>query len=368
MSKVRAHAWLEKIEPYLPGDFVVEGVAEVIKLSSNESLLGPSPRVARALDGIRDSLYTYPDSNSTALRQAIGEHYGLDPDRIVCEAGSEPLINLLARIYAGPGDEILYSKHAFIAYKLAADAVGATPVAAPERNYTADVDALLGKVGDRTRIVYLANPNNPTGTCISFAEVSRLRTALPEQILLVLDAAYAEFNDTGETDESTQQGYQDGSTLVDDEPGNVVVLHTFSKIYALAALRLGWAYAPREIARILNQSRGVFTVSTAAQLAGVAALADTGHTRTVGEHTRRWRDWLADALSRLGLTVLPSHANFLCVQFPDTASAEAADLALRRKGLIPRTLKEYGLPDCLRVTIGLETHCRRVVEVLGKLA
>ena len=359
MSKIKAHAYLESVEPYLPGDFAVEGVSEVIKLSSNESLMGASPAVAAALSGIEGKLHTYPDSFSSDVREAIGHRYGLDPQRIVCEAGSEPLINLLAKAYAGPGDEILYSQYGFIAYKLAAEAIGATPVAATEANHTTDVDALVAKVGARTQIVFLANPNNPTGTHIPFSDVKRLREALPEHILLVLDAAYAEFNE-GDT-------YRDGSELVNDDPGNVVVLHTFSKIYALAALRLGWAYAPLGISNILNQLRGVFTVSSAAQLAGVAALADTNHTDKVIEHTSKWRSWLTDALSNLGLKVLPSYANFVCVQFPSMQAAEAADLALRRRGLIPRTLKEYDLPDCLRITIGFEKHCRTVVEILGTL-
>jgi len=359
MSKVRAQAYLQDVEPYLPGDFAVEGVTEIIKLSSNESLLGASSAVTAALSTMKGDTHTYPDSFSTEVREAIGRTYGLDPQRVVCESGSEPLINLLARAYAGSGDEILYSQYGFIAYKLAAEAVGATPVSAPEVGHTTDVDALLTSVSDRTRIVFLANPNNPTGTRIPFSEVRRLREGLPESVLLVLDAAYAEFNQ--------DDTYYDGSELVDDDPGNVVVLHTFSKIYGLAALRLGWAYCPAEVRDVLNQLRGVFTVSTAAQVAGVAALEDSKHTDTVVEHTSRWRAWLTEELSTLGLNVLPSYANFVCVEFAGAEAAEAADLALRQRGLIPRTLKEYGLADCLRITIGLEVHCRAVVDVLSEL-
>jgi histidinol-phosphate aminotransferase len=356
MSKVRAHSYLENVEPYLPGDFAVEGVSEIVKLSSNESLLGASPAVEIALRGIDGALHTYPDSFCTELREAIGGHYGLNPERIVCESGSEPLINLLARAYAGPGDEVLYSQYGFIAYKLAAEAVGATAVSAPESGYTTDVDSLLACQTERTRIVFLANPNNPTGTRITLDEITRLRQGLADDVLLVLDAAYAEFG---------EDLSKDGSALVDDEPGNVVVLHTFSKIYALAALRLGWAYAPLGVANILNQLRGVFTVSTAAQVAGAAALADRAHTASVVQHTSKWRSWLSESLAELGLTVFPSSANFVCVRFATDAEAEAADLALRQRGLIPRTLKEYGLPDCLRITIGFEQHCRAVVDVLS---
>ncbi len=361
MSKPEAHTYLQQVEPYLPGDFAVKGVAQIVKLSSNESLLGASPQVRNALDRVYGQLQTYPDSHSSALKIAIGQQYMLDPQYLVCEAGSEQLINLLARAYTGPGDEVLYSRHGFIAYKLAAQSVGATPVTAPEHDYTTDVDALLARVSAKTRLLYLANPNNPTGTCLPLAEIKRLRQTLPESILLVLDAAYAEFN--GQDDD-----YGDGSTLVNDDPGNVVVLHTFSKIYGLAALRLGWAYAPKDICRTLNQLRGVFSVSTAAQAAGIAALTDSHFTASVAKHNRKQRACLAANLSASGLQVLPSSTNFLCVQFPDNQSARAADLALRQQGLIPRTLQEYGLGHCLRITIGLPQHNARVAEILGDLS
>ncbi len=360
MSKPQAHSYLQQVEPYLPGDFAVNGVTEIIKLSSNESPYGASPQVRQALEKVFTQLQTYPDSHSTALREAIGQQYGLEPGHLVCESGSEQLINLLARAYAGPGDEVLYSRHGFIAYKLAAQSVGAQPVAADESNYCTDVDALLARVSTKTRLLYLANPNNPTGTCLPITEIKRLRRALPEHILLVLDAAYAEFN-TADSD------YRDGCDLVNDEPGNVVVLHTFSKIYGLAALRLGWAYAPGAVCRILNQLRGVFTVSTAAQMAGIAALGDRTFAQTVAEHNQKQRSSLMEALITSGLTLLPSATNFLCVQFANDEAAKAADLALRQQGLIPRTLNEYGLAHCLRITIGLEQHNRRVAEVLDNV-
>ncbi|HED12480.1 MAG TPA: histidinol-phosphate transaminase, partial [Gammaproteobacteria bacterium] len=361
MSKVKAHDYLQQLEPYLPGDFAVKGVTQIVKLSSNESLLGASPQVREALGMVYGQLQTYPDSQSTTLRKVIGQHYGLDPQRLVCESGSEQLINLLARAYAGPGDEVLYSQYGFIAYKLAAQSVGAIPVAAAEHNYNTDVDALLAKVSTKTRLLYLANPNNPTATSLPLAEIKRLRQNLPESVLLVLDAAYAEFNDP-------DNNYSDGSTLVNDDPGNVVVLHTFSKIYGLAALRLGWAYAPQDVCRVLNQLRGVFTVSTAAQVAGITALQDRAFTQSVADHTRQQRDWLRTALSKMDLQVLPSATNFLCVQFADSKAAQAADLALRQQGLIPRTLVEYDLGHCLRITIGLQQHNRRVAEILGGLS
>ena len=356
MSKVKALAWLANIEPYLPGDFAIEGVSEIIKLSSNENPLGPSQKAMDVLESIRSNLQTYPDSFATPLTQAIGQKYSLDPQRIVCEAGSEQIINLLARGYAQPGDEILYSQYGFIAYKIAALSVGASPVAAPEINYTTNVDELLKCVTVRTRILFLANPNNPTGTCIPYSEVQRLRDNLREDILLVLDGAYAEYCHDGE--------YQDGCSLVDTEAGNVVVLHTFSKIYALAGLRIGWAYAPPAITEVLHNLRGVFTVSSAAQVCGVAALADIAHLESSIAHNDQARAYLLEELAALGLTVFPSATNFVCVQFAHAEAAKAADLLLRQKGYIPRTLDEYGLNDCLRITVGLSRHCEKVIEIL----
>ena len=356
MSKVKALAYLSKIEPYLPGDFSVDGVSEIIKLSSNESPLGASPRAIAALTLIKDVLKTYPDSSASLLRTAIGKKYRLDPERIVCESGSEQIINLLARAYAQSGDEILYSQYGFIAYKIATLSVGATPVAAPETGHTTSVDNILSLVSDRTRIVFLANPNNPTGTRITYREIKRLRAGLRDNILLVLDAAYAEYCDDDE--------YQDGCALVDSPDANVVVLHTFSKIYALAGLRLGWCYAPAEIVAVLHNLRGVFSVSSAAQVAGIAALDDKDHIAESVAHNNKAKAFLTSALFGAGLKVLPSSTNFICVQFDSPEAAAAADLLLRQNGLIPRTLVEYGLSDCIRITIGLTQHCERVARLL----
>jgi len=358
MSKVKALAYLNKIEPYLPGDFTVDGVSEIVKLSSNESPLGASPNAVAAMDLIKGDLKTYPDSSASQLRVTIGEKYKLDPERIVCESGSEQIINLLARGYAQSDDEILYSQYGFIAYKIAALSVGATPVAAPEVNHTTCVDNLLSLITKRTRVVFLANPNNPTGTRIPYTEVERFRAELRDDILLVLDAAYAEYSDDEE--------YQDGCVLVDSPEANVVVLHTFSKIYALAGLRLGWCYAPSEIVEVLHNLRGVFTVSSAAQAAGIAALEDRQHIARSVNHNSKARAFLSNALSDADLKVLPSSANFICVQFDSPESAATADLLLRQNGLIPRTLNEYGLSDCIRITIGLMKHCERVAELLSK--
>jgi histidinol-phosphate aminotransferase len=349
---------VEAVQPYLPGESAVPGVTEIVKLSSNESLLGASPAALEAARGVSDYA-RYPDADCTALREALGAAYGVRADRIVCEAGSEQLINLLARAYAGPGDEVLYPEFSFIAYRIAAQSCGATPVEAPASDFAADVDALLAAVTERTRVVFLANPNNPTGTMIPGSEVRRLRDGLPSDVLLVLDGAYAEY--------VTDPAYDAGHDLVTDETPNVVVTHTFSKLFGLAALRIGWALCPEPVWDALERLRGVFVVGATAQAAAIAALADTDHQRASVDHNTRWRDWLTAELTRAGHRVIPAHGNFVCLDFPDAATCDAADLALRKTGLIPRTLREYGMPAQLRITIGLEEHNRRVAEILGGL-
>jgi len=333
------------IRPYVGGESAIEGVSRVIKLSSNEGALGPSPKAMAALAALGPESHRYPDGGATRMRAALAAHYGLDPERIVCGAGSDELIGLLCRSYAGPGDEVLQSEHGFLMYAIAAKACGATPVKAAEVDLLASVDNLLAAVTPRTRIVFLANPNNPTGTYLPRAEVARLRAGLPADVLLVLDAAYCEFVNA--------EDYSCGNELV-DAGENTVVCRTFSKIYALGGLRLGWAYCPAPVAGVLNRTRNPFNVSAAALAAGEAALADTEHFARVKAHNDAWRPWLADRLTALGLTVVPSVANFLLVRFPhaEGKSAAAADAYLRRRGIIVRAMAGYGLADSLRITIG----------------
>lgn len=345
------------IEPYLPGDSALAGAARIIKLSSNESPLGPGPAAREAAMRSLQSLERYPESSARIVRRALGEAYGLDPERIVCEAGSEQLINLIARTFAGPGDEILYSAHGFIAYRIAALSCGARPVAAPERDLVTDVDALLARVTARTRILFLANPNNPTGTCLPREEIRRLRAGLPESVLLVLDGAYAEYVDW--------PAYCNGLEMVNDEPGNVLVLRTFSKIHGLAALRVGWSYSSLQVALALHRLRGVFSVSSVAQAAAVAAVGDTDHLARAQAHNTRWRTWLSEQFRSLGLELTHSLGNFVLVKLGSPARAQAADLALRAAGIIPRTLKEYGLADCLRITVGLEEDNQALVDAMA---
>jgi histidinol-phosphate aminotransferase len=344
------------VSPYVGGESALSGVSRVIKLASNEGALGPSPKAIDAAHGSPESLCRYPDGAATALRQALGRHFGIDPDRIACGAGSDELLAILCRAYVGPGDEVLYSRHGFLMYAIVATGLGATPVAAPERDLTADVDALLARVTERTRAVFIANPNNPTGTYLPFREIRRLHAGLPADVLLVLDAAYAEY--------MVAADYHAGIELV-DAADNVVMTRTFSKIHALGGLRLGWCYASRGIIDVVNRVRGPFNVTTTAQLAGVAALGDQAFVEAVRDHTIRWRTWTTEALRGFGLRVPDSFGNFILARFADAAEADAADAYLRDRGLIVRKMGGYGLAESLRITIGTEEEMRLLVDVLG---
>lgn len=346
------------IAPYVGGEAALPGVNRVVRLASNENPLGPSAKAIEAYQAVAGELHRYPDGGWHALRRAIGEVEGLDGDRIVCGAGSDELIGLLVRAYAGSGDEVLYSAHGFLMYALAAKACGATPVAAPEANLTTDVDALLMHCSPRTRIVFVANPNNPTGSYIAKAELQRLRDGLPTDVLLVIDAAYAEYAETAD--------YSDGCFLVDGSD-NCVMLRTFSKIHGLAALRLGWGYFPTAVAAVINRVRGPFNVGAAALAAGEAAIRDHNHLTVSRAHNRRWRDWFTAKGTEQGLTVYPSEGNFVLVRFPGgAAQAEAAIAALKTRGVLVRAMAGYGLPDCLRITIGTEEEMQATDAALAE--
>jgi len=353
------------IDPYVPGKSAAPGVARVFKLSSNETPLGPSPKALAAYRAVADHLQDYPDGASTVLREAIGRAFGLDPNRIVCGAGSDDLLNLLADAYLRDGDEAIYTTHGFLVYPIATLGSGAKPIVAPEKNHTADVDAILSKVTERTKVVFLANPNNPTGTYVPFDEVKRLHKGLPPHVLLVLDAAYAEY--------VRRNDYEAGIELVATSE-NVVMCRTFSKIYGLAALRLGWMYGPAHVVDAINRIRGPFNVNSAAMMAGVAAIADAAHVETARVHNDKWLSWLTQEICKLGLEVTPSIANFVLIHFPDKKgkTAEDADAFLTKRGLILRRVKAYHLPNALRMTVGSEEANRLVVaalaEFLGKNA
>jgi histidinol-phosphate aminotransferase len=346
-----------EIEAYVPGKSSAPGVAKVFKLSSNETPLGPSPRAIEAYKSVATHLQDYPEGSAAALRQAIGRAFGLDPDRIVCGAGSDDLLNLLARAYLADGDEAIHTTHGFLVYPIATLGTGAKPVAAPETDYTASVDAILAAVTNKTRIVFLANPNNPTGTYISFDEVKRLHRNLPPRVLLVLDAAYAEY--------VRRNDYESGIELVATSD-NVVMTRTFSKIHGLAALRLGWMFGPAHVVAAINRVRGPFNVNTPAIAAGIAAIEDHEHQEGARQHNSRWLAWLAQEIEKLGLKVTPSVANFLLIHFPETKgrTAKEADVFLTARGLILRQVGSYKLPNALRMTVGTEEANRLVVAAL----
>src|SRR2546421_2091237 len=304
------------IDPYVPGKSTAPGLARVIKLSSNETPLGPSPRAAAAYHAVGERLEDYPDGDSTAVRQAIGRAFGLDPNRIVCGAGSDELLNLIADAYLHDGDEAIHTTHSFLVYPIATRGSGATPIVAAEKNYTADVDAMLAAVSERTKVVFLANPNNPTGTYLPFDEVKRLQRGLPPHVLLVLDAAYAEY--------VRRNDYEAGIELVATSE-NVVMCRTFSKIYGLAAIRLGWMYGPAHVVEAINRIRGPFNVNAPAAAAGMAALEDGAHLEAARAHNEKWLDWLLVEIRKLGLEVEPSLANFQLIHFPQKPRRTAED-------------------------------------------
>ncbi len=343
MTRPAPRPGILEISPYVGGESGVPGIAEPIVLSSNESALGPSPKVVAALQAHASLVHRYPDGGSVALRDAIGAANNLDPARIVCGNGSDELLSLLAQIFSGQGDEVLYSEYGFLMYKISALAVGATPLSAPETNFRSDIDSLLGKVTEKTKILFLANPNNPTGTYLTADELERLRDGLRDDILLVIDAAYAEF--------MSERDFDAGAALV-DKYENVVMTRTFSKLYALAGLRLGWAYAPAWIVDLLNRVRGPFNVTAAAQVAGVAALSDPKFYEAARVHNDTWRPWLSAELEALGLKVVPGFANFVLVRFETAGVAEGALNALKLGGILVRAMAGYGLPDALRITVG----------------
>lgn len=345
-----------EISPYVPGKSAAKG-NRIHKLSSNESPFGAPQRARDAYAAKAHSLEFYPDGSARDLREAIANRYGLNPAAIVCGTGSDEVLQLLAHAYLGVGDEAIYSQFGFLVYPIAISANGATAVVAPEVNHTADVDAMLKCVTARTKMVFLANPNNPTGTYLPFNEVKRLHQGLPKSTLLVLDAAYAEY--------VRRNDYESGLELVATSE-NVVMTRTFSKIYGLAGLRLGWAYCPPHVADVLNRIRGPFNVSAAAIAAGVAAISDQEFVELAVAHNEKWLVVLTQRLEALGLRVTPSVGNFLLLHFAAMGgkTAAAADAFLLDSGIIMRRMEAYGLPNCLRMTVGNEDANLAVIAAL----
>ena len=344
------------IAAYVPGKSGAKG-AKVHKLSSNESPIGSSQKAIEAYMAAAHALELYPDGAATQLRNAIAGRFGLKSENIVCGAGSDELLQLIAHAYLSPGDEAIYSQYGFLVYPIAIQSNGATAVIAPEKDYLADVDAFLARVTSRTKIIFLANPNNPTGRYLPFSEVKRLHAGLPAHVLLVLDAAYAEY--------VRRNDYEAGIELVATSD-NVVMTRTYSKIFGLAALRLGWAYCPSHVADVLNRVRGPFNISAPAIAAGIAAIEDHDFVERAIAHNDQWLPWVTGELAKLGLEVTPSVGNFVLVHFPtkQTHNAHAADAFLQEHGFVVRRMDAYGLPQALRITIGTEEANRGLAACL----
>ncbi len=354
-TNIKPQPGILDIAPYQGGKATLCGVDDVIKLSSNENPLGPSERAVEAVRRAASGLHRYPSTDHLALREAIGKAHGLDPARVICGAGSDEIIGFLCQAYAGPGDEVIHTEHGFAMYRICAMAAGATPVEVPERDRVCDVDAILGACTLRTRLVFVANPNNPTGTMIGEGEVARLAAGLPARVLLVLDGAYAEY----------VEGFDAGAALIEARD-NVVMTRTFSKLYGLGGLRVGWGFGPGAVVGVLNRVRGPFNLSGAALAAAQAAIGDTEYVAYCRAENARWRAWLAEALAAAGVPSDPSCANFILARFADRQEAERCDEYLQRKGLIVRRVTGYNLPDALRITVGDEIACRRVAGAVAE--
>ena len=357
----RMKPWIKAIHAYTPGHAAAPDGRPLVKLSANEHPLGTSP-TALAARAEAPGPAEYPDPDASALREALGEFHGMDPARIVCGTGSDELLNLVPLAYAGPGDEVVHVRYGFMVYDIAARRAGATPVVAPDRDYATDVDALLASVTERTRVVFLANPNNPTGTFLPRDELARLHAGLPANVLLVIDQAYAEYLDPAE---------DDGGMALAAAHGNVLVTRTFSKIYGLAGERVGWGTGAPAIVDALNRIRGPFNVTVSGQKAALAALGDQAFVRTAREHNRKERERLAagvEALGNHGLRAVPSEANFLLVLFEGALTAEAALAGLAERGFAVRHLPAQGLPHALRITVGTAEQVDAVAEALRLMA
>ena len=346
------------IAPYVGGRASAPGAARVFKLSSNESALGTGAAAIEAFQAMATHLDVYPEGSAQRLREAIAEVHGLNPDRIVCGNGSDELLTMLAGAYLRPGDEVLYSQHAFVVYRILTLANSAIPVPVPEKNLRVDVDAMLAALTPRTRMIYLANPNNPTGSYLTGEEVRRLHAGLPPTTMLVIDAAYAEY--------VRRNDYESGIEMV-SQFDNVVMTRTFSKIYGLAGLRVGWAFCPAPVADVLHRVRGPFNVSVPALAAAAAAVRDRRHLEAALVHNDHWRQWLIEHIRKLGLRADDSVGNFILIHFPSEGphTAKKADEFLTARGLILRAVANYDLPDCLRLTVGVEEANRLVVAALG---
>ena len=353
MSKIEVQPGIMQIALYQGGQSKIEGVADVVKLSSNENPFGPSDKAKEAFTRCAHQLHRYPSTDHLSLRTAIAEVHGLDVEKIICGVGSDEIITFLCQAYAGPGDEVIHTEHGFSMYRISTLAAGATPVEVPEVDRTVDVDAILAACTERTKLVFIANPANPTGTFVTGDEITRLADGLPAHTILVLDGAYAEYVD----------GFDGGAAMVEARE-NVVMTRTFSKVYGLGGLRIGWGYGPQAIIDVLNRVRGPFNLSDAQLDTAEAALRDREYLEKCLSENARLRVWLSEALAEVGVPSDVSYTNFILARFQSPDEADACDAYLKQNGLIVRRVAGYKLPDCLRITVGDEASCRRIVHAI----
>lgn len=352
---IKAKENIYKITPYVGGESEAKEGQRIIKLSSNEGPFGPPPLAIKAMQEAAKEMNRYPDGGAHDLRQALAKKNNINADNIVCGAGSDQIIELLCKAYAGVGDEVLYSEHGFLMYAISAKAAGATPVSAPEIDLKADIEALLNAVTDKTKILFVANPNNPTGSYLKRDEIVELHNRLPKSVLLVLDAAYTEYVEDPD--------YTDGHDLV-EQHDNVVVTRTFSKIYGMGGIRLGWAHAPEHVIDVMNRVRGPFNVSLEGQAAAIGALQDDAFIQKSLDNNKKCRAFTKNAFEELGYKVYPSEGNFVLVEFSSADEAENTRLALKDEGILVRQMPAYGLPSCLRVTIGTQEEMELVIAAV----
>ena len=353
--------WIDAIAPYVPGRSTTDDGRKVAKLSSNENPLGTSDEARAAFVAGAQSLDRYPDASAAELREAIAAHYGLDPMRVMYGTGSDEVLHLAAGAYAGAGDEVLFVKYGFSVYPIAARRVGATPVIAPDKHYATDVDALIAHITPKTRVIFVANPNNPTGTYTNAADIARLHAATPKDCLLVIDQAYAEYLEPAD---------DDGAFVLAQNEPNVLVTRTFSKIFGLAAERIGWGYGSADVIQAMHKIRAPFNVTTAGQMAAIASLKAKHFVDRSREHNLKWRAWFEGEIASMGnkgLRAVPSKANFSLVLFEGRLTAETAYQGLMDAGYIVRWLPGQGLPHGLRITIGTEEEITGLAAALRKL-
>jgi|TARA_B110000971_G_scaffold105454_1_gene108260 histidinol-phosphate aminotransferase len=351
---------LASIDYYMVGISKLPGWDEPIKLSSNESVLGMSPMAIEAAQRAIQSSHLYPEVDTETLAEALAERYQLKPECMAFGPGSDEVLQRLVNTFSGPGEELVYSKNAYMQFPIYAKVAGATPVAADDSDFHYDVDKILSKLSDKTRIVLLANPDNPSGTCLSGTEMRRLHAGLSDNVLLIIDSAYEEF--------ASQDDFESGTNLV-HEFDNVVVTRSFSKVYGLAGLRLGWCYGPDWLVDVITKIGPSFPANTASYAAGIAAVEDTGHVDKVLRHNRKWIDELTRNFARLGLKVYPSQTNFVLVEFPVKLGKTAAEVnsCLNDNGIIPRQFAVKDFNNKLRFTVGKDDGMEKTIKVMQKL-